>query len=174
MADESAHPRLLPPPLSPSAAETGLVQVLTFVLGDEVYGLDVANVYEVSRMVAITPMPDSPRDVLGVIDYRNAIVPILSLRTRFGMKQVPTDLSTPIIIVWTGYHALGLVVDSVHEVRSLSPYDIMEPKEFGQQAPHLSGVARLDDDLILILSPADLLREDTFDALDVPPTTAAE
>jgi purine-binding chemotaxis protein CheW len=157
--------RLQPPPLAPSTDDTGTVQVLGFRLGEQSYGLEVAHVYEVSRMVAVTALPDSPPEVLGVVDYRGTIVPIIDLRTRFGLEERAVTLSTPIIIAWGGQRAIGLVVDEVSGVLAVEPGVIMEPDEFGQAGRCVSGVARLEDGLLLIVNPADLLSEEAARAL---------
>ena len=163
---QTSHTRLQPPTLSPSASETGTVQVLSFWLGDQLFGIDVAYVYEVARMVAVTPLPDSPADVLGVVDYRGTVVPIVDMRLRFNLDVHNDDDATPIIIAWSGHHAAGLVVDKVNEVIALEPHTIMAPGDFGQTAPYVSGVARLEDKLLLIVDPAALLSEETVRALN--------
>ncbi|MCZ7583660.1 MAG: chemotaxis protein CheW [Deltaproteobacteria bacterium] len=139
----------------------GTLQVLGFRLGDQFYGFDVSNVYEVSRMVAVTELPDSPPEVLGVVNYRGNIIPVVDLRLRFGLAPRESGLNTPIIIAWSGEYACGLVVDEVSEVLSLEPGAVMSPEAFGQAAHHIAGVARLDDGLLLIVNPADIVTEET-------------
>ena len=165
--DESLPSRLGPPALSPSAHDMGTVQVLSFRLGDQLYGLDVSVVYEVSRMVTITELPDSPPEVLGVVNYRGHIIPVIDLRIRFGLPAPEGNLHLPIIIAWNARHALGLVVDEVREVMSLEPKTLMSPDDFGQAAHYIAAVARLDDGLLLVINPADLVIDEvTAQAID--------
>lgn len=148
-----------------SGGSENVMQVLSFTLGEQAYGLDVAYIYEVSRMVTITEMPDSPPDVLGVIDYRGTVVPVIDLETRFGLENHEITLVTPIVIAWTGEYAVGLVVKDIREVLSISLYDVMEPEEFGQQRRHIAGVAKIEDGLLLILNPSGLIGDKLLDRL---------
>ncbi len=158
--EEKNEKRLGPPTLSPSAHDMGTMQVLSFRLGDQLYGLEVAHIYEVSRMVAITALPDSPPEVLGVVDYRGHVVPIVDLRIRFALPVPESELTAPIIFAWSGRHALGLVVSEVSEVLSLEPRNVMSPEEFGQAAHYIAAVARLEDGLLLIVNPGALVTDE--------------
>ncbi|MBN1287924.1 MAG: purine-binding chemotaxis protein CheW [Anaerolineae bacterium] len=155
-----------PPMMVESNDQTATTQVLSFMLGKQLYGLEVAYIYEVSRMVAITEIPDSPPDVLGVIDYRGTVVPVIDLEARFGLETHTPSLVTPIIIAWTGKYAVGLIAREICEVLSINPYDIMEPEEFGQPRRHVAGVAKIDDGLLLIMNPAGLLSERLMSRLE--------
>jgi len=90
--------------------------VLGFILDDREYGFDVDDVYEVLRMVEITPVPEAPAFLKGFIDLRGRITSIIDLRSRLGLKPRAYDLSTPIIVVRVNNHYVGLVVESVSEV----------------------------------------------------------
>lgn len=90
--------------------------VLSFTLDDREFGFDVADVYEVLRMVEITTVPEAPAYLKGFIDLRGAITSVIDLRTRLGLEPKEYDLSTPIIVVRVNQHFVGLVVESVSEV----------------------------------------------------------
>ena len=109
---------------------------LTFKLGDESYGINVLKVREIIRLANITLVPQMPAHVRGVINLRGRIIPVMSLRVRFGLPEAePTDL-TCIIVVQVKLPdgkitQMGLVVDGVEEVISLAPADIEDPPDFG-------------------------------------------
>ena len=84
------------------------------------YALPLGCVVEVVRMAALTPAPGGPGHVLGLLDLRGRVVPVMDLRTRLGLAQGEPGLSTPICVVEAGGRAFGLVADAVTDVRPLS------------------------------------------------------
>src|SRR5579862_842071 len=109
---------------------------LTFSLADEYYGLAVLKVREIIKLVTITPVPQMPVYVKGVVNLRGKIIPVVDLRVKFGMDTAGhTDRTCIVVVQVTGAShtsmALGLVVDSVEEVLNLSASDIEETPDFG-------------------------------------------
>jgi len=105
-------------------------QYLTFMLGGEEYGIEILDVQEIKNWGPITPLPRSEKHMLGVINLRGAIVPVLDLRVRFGLPDPSYDSTTSVVIVRcngsSGPRIVGLVVDCVSEVYHLDPGDIQE------------------------------------------------
>jgi len=91
-------------------------QVVIFTLNRQQYGVDIAKVYEIIRMPAITPIPHAPYFVEGVINLRGKIIPVIDLRKRFGMSEIERDKATRIIVVDVDGLTVGMIVDSVMEV----------------------------------------------------------
>ena len=89
------------------------VQLVTFRVGGEEYGLDVFQVHEILRYTEPTPMPKAPAFVEGVLDVRGSLVPVVDLRKRFELHEVPYDDDTRIILVDFQGERLGLIVDEV-------------------------------------------------------------
>ena len=121
---------------------------LSFLLGDEEYGINILNIREIIGMMAITAMPQSPDYVKGVINLRGKVIPILDLRRRFGMAAAKQTEQTCIIVLETGLapHRMiltGIVVDSVSEVQYIKAADIEAPAAFS---------AELDDSYIFGLA----------------------
>lgn len=123
---------------------------LTFKLGDESYGINVLKVREIIRLANITLVPQMPAHVRGVINLRGRIIPVMSLRVRFGLPEAePTDL-TCIIVVQVKLPdgkitQMGLVVDGVEEVVNITAADIEETPDFGAPlvTQHVLGMAKI-------------------------------
>lgn len=115
-------------------------EFLTFTLGSEEYGLDILKVQEIRGYDAVTPIANMPAFIKGVINLRGIIVPIVDLRIKFGLGKVEYDQFTVVIILNIGSRVVGIVVDGVSDVLTLSA-DQIKP------APELS--ATLDTGYIL-------------------------
>jgi purine-binding chemotaxis protein CheW len=131
-----------------AAANTGenRRKFLTFRLGDEEYGLGILNVREIIGVIDITPLPQTPDYVKGVINLRGKIIPVMELRTRFGLSAVAYGEETCIIVVEVedeaegGAFQMGVVVDTVSEVLDIAEDRIEPAPKFG---------CRLDTDFIM-------------------------
>lgn len=132
-------------------------QVLCFRLGAEEYGVDVLRVQEIKGWDAVTRVPYSPRYMLGVINLRGSIVPVIDLRVRFEMADAPFDATTVIVVVRVpgarGERTVGVVVDSVTEVRDFAATDIQPAPEMLGAAgtAHIRGLVERDARLVMIL-----------------------
>lgn len=127
------------PSTDPTAAARGaLSQVLTFVIGDVTYGIDIPCVQEIRGWTAVTRLPQAPADILGVLNLRGAIVPVLDLRLKFGSTDVQYTPVTVIVVVSvmsaTGPREFGMVVDGVSDVIDISPQDVRPAPDLGNTA----------------------------------------
>jgi len=109
---------------------------LTFHMGEETYGVEVIKVREIIRMQPITPVPQMPPHVKGVINLRGKIIPILDLRLRFGLPETTVTDATCIVVVQGDQEDLvhsqtGLIVDGVEEVLNINIGDIENTPNFG-------------------------------------------
>ena len=123
---------------------------LTFVLGDESYGIAVLKIREIIRLPDITAVPQMPAHIRGVINLRGKIIPVVDLRARFGLPHADATDRTCVIVmqVTTASGAtvpMGLVVDDVEEVINLAADDIQETPDFGSQVEtdYLLGMAKI-------------------------------
>jgi purine-binding chemotaxis protein CheW len=130
---------------------------LSFRAGNQWYAVNVQSVFEVANLVAISAVPDMPDSVLGVVNVRGMVVPVLDLRIRFGMEKHTLDLATPIIFVHQdNLHTYGIVVDDVDDVITLEANTINQtPLE--QRAKHIIGMVDHRDRLITLLDPLQLM-----------------
>ena len=140
------------PTPSPSAAQArGLAgKYLTFRLGHESYGVSVLKVREIIRMVEITPVPQMPAYVRGVINLRGRVIPVIDLRMKFnlGNAEIGERTCTVVVQVTTpqgGRSFTGLIVDAVEEVTGIGPADIEPTPDFGTklQTDHILGMAKI-------------------------------
>lgn len=108
-------------------------QYLTFMVAGEEYGVDILRVQEIKGWDRVTRLPQSPEYVLGVINLRGAVVPIIDLRRRFALERVPFGPTTVVIVVKVraarGERTAGIVVDAVSEVYSVAAEAIRPPPE---------------------------------------------
>lgn len=136
-------------------------QVVIFNLGEEEYGLDIMQVFEIKRMneLLITEVPNTPDFVEGVINLRGDVIPLLDLRTRFGMERKEKDKHTRVVVVRLQEKYIGFVVDSVSEVIQFAASDIAPPPEEVMQiaSVFIQGIGKQDDRLVIILNTEEIV-----------------
>lgn len=138
-------------PAAPTAVRTQ--KFLTFLLGQEAYGIDIADVQEIVAALPITRVPGAAAFVRGVVNLRGRVIPIVDLRARLELGRVEVDGRTCIIVVRTGAALLGLLVDRVSEVADIAPAEIDPVPEVGPAArtEFLRGIGRAGGQLRLLL-----------------------
>jgi purine-binding chemotaxis protein CheW len=104
-----------------------LIQLVSFMLADEEYGVEVLKVREIIRMPTITKMPNVPHHVEGIINLRGKVIPIISMRRRFGLMENGNNIQTRIIIMDVSGRLTGFIVDSVSEVIRIHSSEIQPP-----------------------------------------------
>lgn len=132
---------------------TEQLQLVTFGIGDEEFGVDILAVQEINRMMELTRVPQSPPEVEGVINLRGKIIPVLDLRTRFGLPQSERGEQSRIVVVEVHGKILGFIVDRVHEVLRIDS-SIVEPAPAmvcSIDSDFIAGVGRLEDRLLILL-----------------------
>lgn len=136
-------------------------QFLTFSLGEEEYGIELLKVQEIKGYSAITPIPNSPLHIKGVMNLRGAVIPIVDLRIRFGMEAVNYTKFHVIIVINVGTRVMGLLVDAVSDVLTVAPEDIRPAPDFGAHADtrFISGMASAGDKVAVLLDIETLIRE---------------
>lgn len=139
------------------------LQLVSFCVNNEQYAVDILRVQEINRMLAITQVPQSPPGVEGVINLRGRIIPIMDLRVRFGMPKTERTDESRIIVVEAAGAIVGFIVDKVHEVLRIAR-DTVDPAPAMSstvESRYISGVAKFDDRLIILLDLDALLGEQT-------------
>lgn len=129
-------------------------QYLTFLLGGQEYAVDILRVQEIRSWGPVTELPAVPPHVLGVMNLRGVLVPLLDLRVRFGVSDAACTPTTAVIVVRSGGRTVGLVVDEVREVYQLADAAIQEPvgRDAGLGVSYLRGVATIGEQTIIVLS----------------------
>lgn len=130
-----------------------ILQLVTFKLGTEEFGVDILKVQEINKMMSITKIPNAPTFIEGVINLRGKIIPIVDLRKRLGFRDQPYDKSTRIIVVELDGLVLGFIVDSVSEVLRIPENTIEPPPSMvaGIESEYIEGVGKLDERLLILL-----------------------
>jgi purine-binding chemotaxis protein CheW len=130
-----------------------ILQMVTFRLDNEEFGVDILKVQEINKMIDITRIPNAPPFVEGVINLRGKIIPIVDLRKRLGFDSKSYDKSTRIIVVELDGTVLGFIVDSVSEVLRISANTVEPPPPLvsGIESEYIEGVGKLDNRLLILL-----------------------
>jgi purine-binding chemotaxis protein CheW len=141
-----------------TAVDDAGAQYLTFVCDGQEYGVEILRVQEIKGWDRVTRIPHSADFVLGVMNLRGTIVPVVDLRRRFGLDARTFDASTVVIVVHatgvSGEGTVGLVVDAVSEVYNFDANSVRPPPEFGASADRafVSGIATIEDKMVMLLN----------------------
>jgi len=136
-------------------------QFLTFLLEEQEYGLEIFKIREIRGYAPITPIPNVPSHVRGVMDLRGTVLPVVDLRMKFRMPTVEPDKFTVIVIATVGEKTVGLLVDAVSDVLTVELSAIREAPDFGSAVDtrFISGVFQSKDRLAVSLNLEELLTE---------------
>ncbi|MBF0545026.1 MAG: chemotaxis protein CheW [Candidatus Riflebacteria bacterium] len=132
-------------------------QYLTFKLGEEIFGVDVAQVREILDFTTVTKVPQTPEFMRGVINLRGSVVPVVDMRLKFGMSKTEKSVNTCIVVVEVALEhdtlIIGALADSVQEVIELEPTQIEPPPKIGNRlkVEFLKGMGKRDEHFIMIL-----------------------
>jgi purine-binding chemotaxis protein CheW len=151
-----------------SGSPAAISQFLTFVLGDEQYGVEILKVQEIRGYSAVTPIPNTPAHIKGVINLRGTVVPVVDLRTKFSMALAEYNKFTVIIVVTVGQKVTGLVVDAVSDVLDIPAVEMRVAPDLGASVDtrFISGVATIGERMTVLLDIDRLLSEDQVVALE--------
>lgn len=144
-------------PAAQAGTMAGSNQMLTFTLGDETYGVDILRVQEIRGWTPVTRIPQTPPHVLGVLNLRGSIVPIVDLRMRFMLKHAEYTPLTVIIVLSVespaGRRDFGVVVDGVSDVIDVASTDIKPAPDLGNQVSteFIEGLASVSDHMVMLL-----------------------
>lgn len=144
-----------------AAAGEELLQLVSFNIGGEEFGVDILQVQEINRMLEVTHVPNAPEYVDGVINLRGKVIPIVDLRRRFGMPRKEHDKNTRIVVVELNGQVVGFVVDAVTEVLRI-PRSVTEPPPSIVGSVHeeyITAVGKLEDRLLILLDLEKVLKE---------------
>ncbi|APR03298.1 chemotaxis protein CheW [Thauera chlorobenzoica] len=134
-------------------------EFLVFSLGDEEYAVDILKVQEIRGYESVTRIANAPDFIKGVTNLRGVIVPIVDLRIKFRLERTEYGPETVVIVVNVGGRVVGMVVDGVTDVMTLTPEQIRPAPEFGVtlSSDFLSGLGSVDDRMLVIVDIEKLL-----------------
>ena len=150
-------------------------QFLSFKLGVEEYGVDILKVQEIKGWEGATPIPNMPSYILGVINLRGTVVPIINLRSLFEMDQLEFTKTTVVIVVRitdvekNEQRTIGLVVDAVSEVHNISQDELRPAPEFGGacRADFIMALATKEEQMIILLEVDRPINEGVLEAIEL-------
>lgn len=148
-------------------------QYLTFIMADEEYGVDILSVQEIRGWESVTPIPNSPAHVKGVINLRGTIVPIIDLRQRFGLENVQYGPLTVVIVLKVatrkGARVMGIVVDAVSDVYSLAAEEMKSAPDLGDHVNtlYIKGLVNVNNKMVILLDINELLGADTIPEVSI-------
>ena len=146
---------------------------LTFALAEEEYGIGILTVKEIIGMMPITSVPQTPGFVKGVINLRGRVIPVVDLRSRFGMEPVVATDRTCIVVVEIkldgGTLTIGIVVDTVSEVLNIRAGSIEDAPAFGTNidTSYILGMAKIEGEVKILLNIDRVLRTDELARLEI-------
>ncbi len=151
-------------------------QYLTFMLGDGEYGVEILKVQEIKSWGPYTPLPNSPDYLLGVINLRGSIVPVVDLRKRFKLEKCEYTSTTSIVIVHVETEeqtrVVGLVVDMVSDVHHLGKDAIQDDTDLtsGAQGNYIRGLGQIDDKMVILINLEPVITSSLADYKEATPS----
>jgi len=129
-------------------------QYLTFLLKEQYYGVPIGTVREINRVCEITPVPQTPHYVVGVINLRGKVIPVIDLRLKFGVEDTAHTRQTCIIVIEGQNGQVGMIVDSVSEVLELKSEQIEPSPVLGDDAKlaFVIGMGKFDNRVIILIN----------------------
>lgn len=142
--------------------ESDVSQFLTFTLDQEEYGIDILKVQEIKGYSKVTPLPNTPPYVKGVMNLRGTVVPVVDLRKKFSMGEASEDESAVVIVVMVRNKIVGLLVDAVSDVLSIPLESIQPAPELtrGLDNDFLAGIGQCGDRLVTFLEIEQVINEE--------------
>ena len=146
-----------------------LLQLVTFNIGKEEFGVDILHVQEINRMTHITKVPNAPHFVEGVINLRGRVIPVIDLRLKLKIEKKEYDKNTRIIVVEVENKTIGFIVDSVNEVLRI-PANLTEaPPDMvsGIESEYIKSVGKLEDRLLILIDIQKIIQINEMKKLDM-------
>lgn len=149
MNEEARHDAA---PADPYGSGEELLQIVSFRVGDEEFGINILRVQEIIRLQHLTRVPNSCDFIDGVINLRGKVIPVMALRKHLGQGSAPPDSQTRIVVVEVQGTVLGFIVDSVPEVLRIPASAVVTPPRLGKMEREcVSGVAKVGSRLLILL-----------------------
>ena len=139
--------------LQDAECDSSLLQLVTFRIGEEEFGVDILAVQEIIRLVPIPPVPRAPVDIAGVINLRGKVIPVVNMRSRFSLPARDASPQTRIVVMESEEKIVGFLVDAVSEVLRIPVTTVEDPPPVvaGIGSEYIRGVGKLAERLLILL-----------------------
>lgn len=150
-----------------SSGHTGSMQLVSFKLGGETFGIEITKIREIILVGEITRVPEAPSYVKGLINLRSTVIPVIDLRSRFSLAETELTADSRIMVLHVGTRTIGIVVDSVNEVLRVTGEQISPapPTVASAGNDYMTGLVRLKEDLLILLDVDRLFGDEEAEAL---------
>ena len=150
-------------------------EFLAFTLGSEEYGIDILKVQEIRGYEAVTRIANAPEFIKGVINMRGIIIPVVDMRIKFKLGEVKYDQFTVVIILNINGRVVGMVVDSVSDVTTLTPEQVKPAPDMGNafSADYVIGLGTIDERMLILVDVDKLMSSPEMGLMDVATATAS-
>ena len=147
---------------------TGSMQLVSFKLSDETYGIEITKIREIILVGEITRVPETPQYIKGLINLRSSVIPVIDLRARFSLPENELTQDSRIMVLNVGRRTIGIVVDSVNEVLRVTQDQISPapPTVASLGNQYMTGLVRLEEQLLILLDVDRLFGEEATAAMD--------
>ncbi len=145
-----------------------IIQLVTFNLGNEEFGIDILNVNEILKMIEITEVPNASYGVEGIVNVRGKVIPVIDTRLKLNIAKEDYNNETRIIVVEIGKKTVGFIVDKVKEVLRISKNILDNPPDLavsGIESDYITAIGKLEKRLIIILDLKRLVNENDFETV---------
>jgi purine-binding chemotaxis protein CheW len=161
----TAHQRLVQE--HDASGQTGSMQLVSFKLGGETYGIEITKIREIILVGEITHVPETPPYVKGLINLRSTVIPVIDLRARFSLADGELTPESRIMVLHVRNRTIGIVVDSVNEVLRVSQEEISPapPTVTNSGNEYMIGLVRLKEGLLIILDVDRLFGDEEGEAM---------
>ncbi len=140
---------------------------LTFILGNETYGIGIESVTEIIRLQPITEVPELPEYIQGIINLRGKIIPVMDVRLRFNRELMEYNERTCVVVIDVSETSIGLIVDGVSEVLSIPDSEIVDPPEVKKDGnKFIKSIGKVKDEVKLLLDCNKLITEEVMEDLE--------
>lgn len=145
--------------VSHTSGSSEILQLVSFNIGEEEFGVDILKVKEINRMSQITKVPNAPAFVEGIINLRGKVIPIIDLRKKLGLTKKDSDNHTRIMIIELDDQTIGFIVDNVNEVLRISKSVTEEPPRMvsGIDSQYITSIGKLEDRMLILLDLGKIL-----------------
>lgn len=152
---------------STKSTSSEILQLVSFMIGNEEYAVDIFYVKEINRLSRITKVPNAPEFIEGVINLRGRIIPVIDLRIKMGLPKRENDKDSRIIVIEDDNLLVGFLVDAVKEVIRIPKDIIEEPPEIvtSSKTDYISSVGKLEDRLLILIDLKKILSKNEHNQL---------